>query len=197
MAMCVLGRPGSGKDIQAELLADTFNLAPIKTSALLTKKFATETGNPVVQQQKELYDAGDLVDPPFIVSLIKEHIRGLFNRNLDSQNGIIFGGSPRTLYESEQLIPFFVECFGEDRVFGIYIDVAEEECIERIIKRNARELDRDKNVLKVRMQEFEERTMPAIEYFREHGTVIEVDGMQDIQTVFSSIQSALQPYNIQ
>lgn len=197
MAMCVLGRPGSGKDTQAERLADTFNLHPIKTSVLLTKKFVTEINDPVVQEQKDLYDAGDLVDPPFVVSLIKEYIRSLFNRDMDSKNGIIFGGSPRTLYESEELIPFFVECFGKDRVFGIYIDVTEQECIERIIKRNARELDRDRDVLKVRMQEFEERTMPAIEYFQTHGTVLEVDGMGDIQTVFSSIQTALQPYHIQ
>ncbi len=191
ISISVLGRPGAGKDTQSELLANFFNLRQIKTSSLIIKKFKDADNDPVIMRQKEAYYTGDLAEPKWVLSVIEEYIQDLFNKDIEGKNGIVFGGSPRTLYEAENLTPFLIKCFGEKNVIAIYLDIHSDEGLERIIKRNSRALDRDPKVIAIRMREFREHTIPAINYFEKRGKLLKIDGTGTKKEVFSLIQTKL------
>ncbi|MEX0916637.1 MAG: nucleoside monophosphate kinase [Candidatus Spechtbacterales bacterium] len=187
----VMGRPGAGKDTQAALLSDFFHLENIKTSALLRAKFEGNPTDPLIAKQKEVFDAGELNDPEWVMSVVVERVTQLCENNFDGKQGIIFSGSPRTLYEAERLVPFLVARFGKDCIVGVLVSVSEEEGIERILKRNARPLDRDVEILRTRMQEFNERTEQAIDYLRTRDALISIDGMPTPEVVFEQAKDAL------
>ena len=189
LSFSVLGKPGSGKDTQAAYLADFFNLNNIKTSTLIQKKFQEQDGKDI-EEHRQVFEAGELLDSVFVMSILQEHIESLFAADT-IKNGIVSGGSPRTLYEAENLLVVLEENFKLKNVFCVYLDISDEEGIERIIKRDSRLLDRDRNILKVRMKEFYQRTMPAIEFFREQGILLEVDGMLGKENVFATIKELL------
>ena len=186
-----MGRPGAGKDTQAALLSDFFHLENVKTSGLLRATFEATPADPVVARQKEVFDAGELNDPAWVMGIVLERVDQLYKNDFEGKKGIIFSGSPRTLYEAEHLIPFVAERFGKDRIAGILVSVSEHEGIERILKRNARPLDRDEEILRTRMQEFNERTEPAIDYLRQQGALISIDGMPAPEVVFEQAKDAV------
>jgi len=192
VSIFVLGRPGAGKDTQAALLSDFFHLEDIKTSSLLRAEFETNQGDPFVAHQKEVFDAGELNDPEWVMSIVLARVSRFCENNFEGKNGIIFSGSPRTLYEAEHLVPFVEARFGADRLAGLFVTITESVGIERILKRNARPLDRDEAILHTRMEEFNERTMKAIDYLAARNALITIDGMPSLEVVFEQAKSAIQ-----
>lgn len=184
VAIMILGRPGSGKDTQANFLTSYYNLIHIKTSALLLEEFENNPNNLKVRREKKIFDSGQLNTPAWVVSVIKKNISNL---KFDKNHGIIFSGSPRTLYEAKNLLPFLEEKFGKKNLFGVYINITEEEGIKRIIKRNERPLDRDVNILKIRMKEFEKRTAPILRFFKTKGMLKNIDGMPVPKIIYKNI----------
>lgn len=178
----ILGKPGSGKDTQAKLLEEHFNLHNIKTSTLINKKFE-ESNSPTIQEHKKVFEEGGLLDSSFVVSILQEHIEKLF-KNEEMSGGIVFGGSPRKLIEAKALMAMAEEYFKQENIFCIHLDIPDELGIERILKRDARPLDRDRNVLKFRMEEFYESTMPVIHFFKNRGMIYKIDGRKSPEEVF-------------
>lgn len=192
ISIFVLGRPGAGKDTQAALLSDFFHLEDIKTSSLLRAKFEANQTDPFIAHQKEVFDAGELNDPQWVMSIVLERVSQFCENNFEGKNGIIFSGSPRTLYEAEHLVPFIEERFGADRLAGLFVTITEQVGIERILKRNARPLDRDEAILHTRMEEFNERTMKGIDYLAARNALITIDGMPSLEVVFEQAKGAIQ-----
>lgn len=192
IAIFIMGRPGAGKDTQAELLAARFNLEHIMTSDLIQQKFQDYQDDPTVKKEKKLFDSGALNTPQWVVSLIKERIEELASRSFEGRSGIIFSGSPRTRFEVENLEPVLEEKFGRDYLFAIYLDISESEGIKRILKRGARALDRDSKKIHIRMSEYDERTKPVLEYFSELGLLQRIDGTPTIETIAKNIQTILE-----
>lgn len=222
-AVILFGPPGAGKGTQAEMLAGTFGFLHVETSRLLEEAFRTHPSEETIiqersftyAQEKENFDNGVLVEPEVVVHLMREAIR------LYAQEGhsLLFSGSPRTHFESEQLFPVFCESFGQDGIFCFFLSVPQELCVMRnlnrricvscrlphepdtavmvclrcggkLVKRG--KLDSEES-LKRRWREFEERTLPGIEYFRAQGVpFFEIDGARRPAEVFSDIRQLLQ-----
>lgn len=191
IAIFIIGRPGAGKDTQAELLAARFNLEHIITSDLIQRKFKDSLGDPQAKQEKKFFDKGILNTPEWVAGLIKEHAQELARNNFNGKNGIIFSGSPRTQFEVENLTPALKDIFGGKHLFAIYLDISENEGTKRILKRGARALDRDPQKLKVRMREYGARTQPVLEYFDNMGILKRVDGMPAAAVVAQRINDFL------
>ncbi|MDX1607628.1 MAG: nucleoside monophosphate kinase [Candidatus Spechtbacterales bacterium] len=197
LAVFILGRPGSGKDTQAELLAEKLDLMRISTSDVLKEKLYSPKAesDPKLIKEREIFESGKLCTPSFVLGVIKEYIQNLVAQNFNDKNGIIFSGSPRTPYESENLIPFLVNLFGKENLLPVYLDISEEVGIERIIERNKinpRPLDEGEEKLKLRTKEFIERTWPAIQEFEKRGIpLIKVDGERPIEKVHKEIMDHL------
>lgn len=197
IAVFILGRPGSGKDTQADILADKLDLIRVSTSDLLKEKLYGPDADkdPETIKEREIFESGLLCTPSWVLNVIKDFIKEKAEMNFDGKNGLIFSGSPRTLYESENLIPFLVDIFGKDNLFPVYLDITEEVGIARIIERNKinpRPLDEGEDKLKLRTKEFYEKTWPAIEYFEELSIpLIKVDGTSSVGDVAKNVEESI------
>ncbi len=168
--------------------------------------------------QKKLWQTGKLCAPPFVVQLIEEKIEKLAERD----ESLILAGSPRTLYESEKITPLLKKLYGKDNIKVILIKVSAKESIFRNSHRRICALMRhpilyteetkdltacpldgsklekrkkldDPEVIKIRLVEYKERTLPIIDHLKEEGIKInEINGEQSVANVFGDILETLE-----
>ena len=193
IALFIMGRPGSGKDTQADLLSKSFNLIRISTSDLIKQRLydSKKQNNEMVKREKDIFESGVLNTPSWVVGVVKEHLLQLKKDNFNEKNGVIFSGSPRTPYESENLIPFLENVFSKQNMLAIYLDLSEQDGMERIRKRNKlipRELDEGEKKLAIRTDEFNNRTLPAIGYLEDRGYLVKIDGSKSIKEIERKIK---------
>jgi adenylate kinase len=222
----IFGPPGSGKGTQANLLSDKFNLYHLETSRLLEEKFrkASEKDEIIqingenfsVQKEKEIWERGELCSPPFVTWIVQEKIKQLAKDN----RGIVFSGTPRTVYEAQKLLPLLKDFYGSNitilrlklslevslwrnshrRICSlmrhpiIYNEETKNLTIcpldgSKLVKRG--HLD-DPETIKIRWEEFENRTLPILDYFKSEGFEIkEINGEQTVEAVFKEILKKL------
>src|SRR3989344_7312558 len=120
IAIIILGRPGSGKDTQAELLAKKFGLVHIISSKLIEDALKTpdktiklDSKIYGVQKERENLHNGKLTTFTFVSALISNEIRSIFKKN----KGIIMSGSPRSKTEFEKEWPLFKKLYGDKNTF--------------------------------------------------------------------------------
>ena len=144
-------------------------------------------------EERRLREEGKLWDPPFLVHIVKEKIKELSKEG----KGIVSVGSPRTLYEGEGIIPLFKKLYGVQNIKVILIEISEKEALWRNTHRRECELirhpilysketvkltkcpldgsmlvsrvDDTPQIIKVRLKEYRERTLPLIDLFKKEG----------------------------
>src|SRR3989344_5922357 len=94
----VYGPPGAGKWTQANLLAGKLGLIHFDTGKYLeqTVHDPENQNNPEIKKEKEIFDSGKLLTPSFVLKIISQKTKEVSK----SSFGIVFSGSPRTLYEA-------------------------------------------------------------------------------------------------
>ncbi|PIS16507.1 MAG: hypothetical protein COT61_03440 [Candidatus Portnoybacteria bacterium CG09_land_8_20_14_0_10_44_13] len=168
--------------------------------------------------EKELWGKGILCSPPFVVFLVEKKINELFQ----SGKGIVFAGSPRTMHEGEKVIPQIEALYGQKNIKIILLELSPEQTIFRNSNRKICELMRhpvlyteetrnlkscpldgskllkrtgldDPETIKVRIKEYEERTLPLVGFFEKAGLgVKKVNGEQSVEGVHKDILEALE-----
>ena len=132
----LLGPPGAGKGTQAELLSDELNLYYFETAKIGERRIKEAKKGEYIKvegkkfyfaNEKKLWESGKLWSPPFITALVKDEIKKLAKQN----KGIVFAGSPRTLYEGKKIIPLLKKLYGEKNIKVILIELSEKESIFR------------------------------------------------------------------
>lgn len=108
-AVIIMGPPGSGKGTQAKLIADMFGLVVVDTGKILRAILANPTTKEL-KKEKQLNDAGILNSPSFVLTLLTKTVTKIAKGG----DGLIFTGSPRTMYET----------FGDSKKTGL-IDTLE------------------------------------------------------------------------
>lgn len=123
----MLGRSGSGKGTQAQMLVQDLSLEYIGTGDLL-RKFS-ERDNAAARRMKETMAQGKLAPSwmPFFIWMEKLAYT-------DINKGVLFDGSPRMLEEARTLDEV-LEWFERDNVKVILIDIPREVAFERLMKR--------------------------------------------------------------
>jgi len=108
MAVIIYGPQGSGKSTQAELVSRQFGLVHFDTGAVLRDVLYDPKNqeNPEIQKHRAVNEAGGLNDPEFVLTIVSERIQTM----MESGFGVVFSGSPRTMYEA----------FGTDTVDGLF-----------------------------------------------------------------------------
>lgn len=181
----LIGRSGSGKGTQAELLAKKFeNSLHISTGELMRElaKRDTEIGLMI----KDILEKGGLPFDDMATTLWMHEIAF----NVKKDQGIICDGFPRRVNEAQNLDKFF-EWLGRNentKVFEIYI--SPEEAFIRLKKR-ARDIDDNDEAINGRLAYFEERVVPVINFYKERGQLIHINGEQTVENVFREILSKL------
>lgn len=179
----VLGRSGSGKGTQVELLKKLFEpYLSVYTGDLFRalEKEETLAGKKV----RELVDSGGL-PPEWIAEFLWQ--KELIYKLKDSEN-IIFDGSPRRLDEAEKLDEV-LSWLGRTDLKVVLVDITEDEAVERLLKR-ARKDDTEESI-RSRLNWFNTDAMPAIEYYEKSGRLIKIDGMGNIEEIHERIKKAL------
>ena len=107
LIIIIIGPPGSGKGTQATLLADKLGLYYFETSKIIEERImSAKKGEYVLVEgkkyylldEKKIWETGDLCSPPLVTFWVMEKIKELAERG----EGIVFAGSPRTLYEAKK-----------------------------------------------------------------------------------------------
>lgn len=178
----MFGPPGAGKGTQSEKLMSEFNLTYISTGELLRKeiKEGTEIGIKV----KEQIEGGGLADDETIVKLINKAIQ-----NHESSEGFLFDGFPRTYVQAYILDGLFTRL--QHKITRIFIlELSDEEAKKRLLQR-AKEQDRkDDNevVIKKRLQEYHQKTLPLLEFYQNTGLLTRIDASGTSDDIFARIK---------
>lgn len=205
MNLIIAGPQGSGKGTQAEMLAKKFGLVYFQIGVELRK----------IAEVAETINTGKTVSDEIAFEVAK---RFLNSDNL--QKGIIFDGFPRylsqALWLNEQLSGLNSTI---DKI--ILLNISREETFRRLSSRRicpkcgrnynlirippkndeicddcqlalVQREDETLSAIETRLQIYEQNTVPMIDYYRQKGKVIEINGEQPVAKVFEDILKALE-----
>jgi adenylate kinase len=180
--IALFGPPGAGKGTQSEYLIKKFKLFYISTGDILRKELANETK--LGLQAKSIIAQGGLVSDEIIVQIIEKTIRS----NPDV-NGFLFDGFPRTFVQAYILEGLMIK-LNTTLDLLISIEVPEEESVARLIERGkiSGRMDDNEEVIRNRLKEYNEKTLPVLKFYKERGNYRSVNGLQSIKEVRADIE---------
>lgn len=138
-ALAIYGHPGAGKGTQANLLAWKFGWIHFDTGRYLEQLFRDPESmkDPVIAREKELFDAGILCTPSFVLEFVTHKMREISRAGFS----IVFSGSPRTLYEAfgtdpeypqtQGLVEALVKEYGKEHLHFVELVVPEGTSVTR------------------------------------------------------------------
>jgi len=182
----LLGAPGAGKGTQAALLVDKLDIPHVSTGDMLRAAVAAET--PVGLKAKAVMDSGQLVGDDIVIGIAEERLG-----ESDAQAGFILDGFPRTLAQAEALDALLGR-------LGVALDcclalTAEVDVVvARLLKRAELEgrADDNEETIRERMRVYEDQTAPLLAYYRDRGLLVEVSGMDTIESVSEAVMAVLE-----
>jgi len=127
--------------------------------------------------------AGGLVPDEIIVQIIEKTI----TENPGS-NGFLFDGFPRTYIQAYILEGLMLKLNTALNCL-ISLNVPEEESVRRLMSRGmtSGRSDDTESVIRNRLREYDQKTLPVLDFYREKGSYIEVDGMAGIAEVHQQV----------
>jgi adenylate kinase len=212
MDVILLGAPGAGKGTQAKVLEEHTGLMHVASGDLF--RAALRQGTELGMLAKSYMDRGELVPDEVVIKMIIERI----SQN-DCAGGVIFDGFPRTrdqalalgqeLIDHSRRIDYVLflrvpddvllrriagrqTCKTCGYIYNIYYfpskrpDVC-DACGGKLYQRSDDTLETARH----RLQVYFAQTMPLIEYYRDQGNLIEIDGQREISLVTESMTQAL------
>src|SRR5712664_1922812 len=182
----IFGPPGSGKGTQASRIEKEFHLVHLSTGAILRSEVArgTEIGKEVAR----IMAAGDLVPDDIIVRIVRQRLP-----ESEVGEGVLLDGFPRTL-EQARALDEMLDSEGHRVGFVIALEVPEDELIDRILHRAAKEgrPDDTREAIEERMREYHKLTEAVLDHYRHTGLPVKVvDGTGDPDEVFGRIRGAI------
>ncbi|MBR8533949.1 adenylate kinase [Carboxylicivirga sediminis] len=183
--IALFGPPGAGKGTQSEFLIKKYNLFYISTGDILRKELAEETK--LGLQAKHIIAQGGLVSDEIIVQIIEKTIK-----NNPDANGFLFDGFPRTVVQAYILEGLMIKLHTKLDLL-ISVEVPEEISVERLLLRGetSGRLDDNEEVIRNRLREYSEKTRPVLDFYKEQGNYVAVNGVQKIKKVTSDIRKAV------
>ncbi|MFO8054105.1 MAG: adenylate kinase [Bacteroidales bacterium] len=169
----LFGPPGAGKGTQSQKLITHYNLAYIATGDMLRQEI--EAGTEIGRAAKSTINRGELVSDEIIVKLIEKKIQ----KNPDVQ-GFLFDGFPRTVVQAYILEGLLLR-MDTSLSAVIEIKVEREEMRRRIMERgktSGREDDND-TIVDTRMQEYDKKTAPVAQFYKEKRQFYTINGMAE------------------
>jgi len=183
--IALFGPPGAGKGTQSEFLIKKYNLFYISTGELLRKEIVNQTK--LGLEAKSVISAGGLVSDEIIVQIIENTITG--NPN---SRGFLFDGFPRTYIQAYILEGLMIKLNTSLNCL-ISLEVPEEISVKRLLERGKLSGRSDDNeaVIRNRLKEYREKTLPILQFYKDKGICTEIDGTKSIEDVNSAIQETV------
>jgi adenylate kinase len=209
----LLGPPGVGKGTQAKILSEQSGLAHISSGDLFRENLKNQTELGKLAQT--YMTKGELVPDDVTIAMIRERLG-----RPDCKAGAILDGFPRTPAQAEALENMLHEFRGQVNAVP-FITAPDSVLVERLSGRwtcrenghifnqkfnppkeagkcdfDGSELyqrDDDKvETIKNRIAVYASQTSPLIDYYRNNGKLIEIDGTRPIEQVTQDVLAVLQ-----
>ncbi len=179
--IALFGPPGAGKGTQSKKLLEKYNLTYISTGDMLRSEIAE--GSPLGLEAKSVIAAGGLVSDELIVRIIEKTIR----TNATSK-GILFDGFPRTTVQAYILEGLLLK-LNSSLDCMISLEAPDKELIDRLLLRakTSGRSDDTLDVIKVRLQEYEDKTKPVAEFYAKKNKYFPINGVGEINEIFENI----------
>jgi adenylate kinase len=179
--LILFGPPGAGKGTQAARLAELLGVPHISTGDIFRGAIAAQT--PVGVKAQAYLDEGKLVPDSVVIDLVRERFS-----QPDTHLGWILDGFPRTVPQAHALDALLSEIHQAfDRV--INLEVPNEFLVQRMLGRGRK--DDSEDVIRRRLQVYQEETSPLIDFYRDRSQLTDIDGSIPVDEVTASIQSVL------
>jgi adenylate kinase len=212
MNLILMGLPGAGKGTQAERIVGKYGLPHISTGDMFRAAIKEETE--LGKKAKSYMDAGELVPDDVTIGIVRERLG-----KADCQKGFLLDGFPRTTAQAEALDNLLAD-MGRRIDAVLYIDVDRDSLLERLTGRRIcsqcgatyhitlnppkeegvcdkcggqlYQRDDDKiETVKTRLEVNEKQQKPLLDFYKKKNCLEEIDGNQDIDDVFASIERVL------
>ena len=212
MNIILFGAPGAGKGTQAVELVNKYKLTHISTGDMFRNAIKNQTEMGILANS--YISKGELVPDEVTVGLVKERLA-----QEDCKNGFILDGFSRTLPQAECLDQICLE-LNIKLDYVIDIEVSTDDIIERLSGRRVckscgasyhvslnkpkvegvcdicggelyTRKDDNKESVAVRIYTYQAQTTPLINYYKNKGILLEINGQQDINDVFKEIVNKL------
>ena len=173
MKIILIGIQGAGKSTQGNLLSEKLKIPYLSTGHIFREMAKEKT--PLSRYVKEIMNAGYLIPDTKTVEIVSEYLK-----KPEYTKGYILDGFPRTIEQ----VKMFKN--GVDKV--IYFNVSDREALWRLSYRNgdSRE-DETLAAIRKRIELFHTLTKPVLDYYREEGTLVEVDGERPVEEIRKEI----------
>jgi adenylate kinase len=183
--LVLLGAPGSGKGTQAALLAQGFGIRHVSSGELLRRHVAQKTD--LGRQVSDCLHRGDLVPDDLVLAVVGDALVGAVRAG-----GYVLDGIPRTLSQAERAYEL-ARPAGLLADAVICLDVPDDVARTRLASRanEGRADDADPRVIERRLEVFHTDTGPLLEFYRQRGILIVIDGSRSANDISKTIREEL------
>jgi adenylate kinase len=212
MRLVFMGAPGSGKGTQARRLMEAYASPQVSTGDLL--RAAVAAGTALGKKAKATMDAGKLVADDIVVGMIRERLA-----QKDTKFGFILDGFPRSLSQAAALDKMLADV-NQPLNKAILLDVKMENLVKRLTGRRTckvcghlynvhfsppkkpgvcdldggelvQRADDNEETITQRLKVYQDQTAPLIDYYRQQGKFVSVDGEGSMDDIFGRIEKVL------
>lgn len=186
--LILFGPPGSGKGTQSQLLIERYGLIHISTGDLLRTEMSA--GTPLGHEAEKFIHKGQLVPDEVVIGMLSSLLE-----SHPQSKGYIFDGFPRTAAQSEAL----------DKLLGLRktaitkvlsLEVPEDELVRRLLERgktSGRTDDANEEVIRARIVEYHNKTVPVADHYAKLGKFKKVKGDGSIDETFELLGKEIDP----
>ncbi len=180
----VFGLPFAGKDTQGRKIADMFGGELVAGGDIL-RHYHDQT------KLKELLSTGDLIPTDIYLEILLPYLS-----RADFENKPLILSSVGRMEGEEPVIMKATTDSSHPMRAVILLQLSEDDVWQRfeeakILDDRGERNDDDKVVLETRLKEFREKTEPVLDYYRNEGLLIEIDGTLPREEVTEEILKAL------
>ena len=185
--IALFGPPGAGKGTQSSLLMQKYNLTYISTGDILREEI--NKGSEIGLKVKAVIEKGGLASDEMIVRIIENKIK----ENTQS-SGFLFDGFPRTVVQA-YILEGLLHKMHTSLTCMLSLEVPENDLITRLLERgktSSRADDSNVEIIKFRLEEYNNKTLPVAEFYNDLDKYYPIDGTGTIDEVCLSLKSRIQ-----
>jgi adenylate kinase len=212
MRFIILGAPAAGKGTQASKLSEKLKISHISSGEIFRENIKNQTA--LGKLAKQFIDKGQLVPDDITIGMVMKEI------SEKGEIGFILDGFPRTVNQADALgLALSKDSKSIDKV--INIEVSNDKIMERMIGRRVcsncqltyhviykpskkegicdtchgtliQRLDDKEETVRKRLEVYYEQTQPLIDYYKQQGNLVSVNGENGVEQVAEWILKAIE-----
>jgi len=182
-----MGPPGAGKGTQAKIVAERLGIPAISTGDIFRANMAEETE--LGLEARRYVDAGEYVPDEVTNRMVRARLA-----EPDAAKGFLLDGYPRTVAQVETLDELLAET-GKKLNAVVVLKADNDEIVKRLLNRARVEgrSDDTEDVIRRRLEVYDEQTHPLLEVYADHSVLVAVNGVGDVDEVTERVLTAIAP----